>query len=359
MRRNQPKYQHIYDQLKQRLDDGWWPVGHQLPSELSLAKEFQASYMTVRQAVRLLVDEGRVLRVQGRGTFVSEPSRLAKSATIGLMLPEKWVDADPYNLPALTSGYIEEASRRGLHVDVSVRTDAASDAARLHNLGIKAVTTVLSGTGDLDELHALLDRELAVVSVNYSGRRRVPTVTADNFGGSWAAACHLIAAGHREIAFLTPADKDFDTTQRLSGIEQAMKGSSHNVQVHTARGKHLEETGYELGQRLLKAHRLPTAVMAACDLVALGALRAFTEAGLRIPHDISIVGFGDIGPSAFLTPSLTTVSVPMEEIGRQAAKALINRMNGVPQADVTVPCNLVIRESSGPPPQARQLKAAR
>lgn len=352
MRRNQPKYQRIYEQIKRRLDDGTWPVGHQLPSELTLAKDFGASYMTVRQAVRILVEQGRVLRVQGRGTFVSDVSVEEARPTIGLMLPNGWHSIDPFYYPPLVGGFVEEAERKGHAVHIFERQGTAADYVRIQDSQVKAVATVLVSEKDLEEVHELVDRGVSVVAVNYYGRRRVPSVSPDNFGGSWAATRHLISNGHRDIVYLMGPEDSFDAAERLAGVEQALKEATHSVRVHTLSGGFFEESGYDRGRRLVKEQRLPTAVMTASDVAAVGLMRALQEAGVSVPNEVSVVGFGDFRLAAYLTPSLTTVALPLAEVGRRAAEALLNRIRGVPQANMTVPCGLVLRESLGPPRSA-------
>jgi len=119
------------------------------------------------------------------------------------------------------------------------------------------------------------------------------------------------------------------------------------------------QAGYPVMKRLLEKTRDFTAVFAYNDLSAIGAIRALTDVGLRVPQDVSVVGFDDIPTAAFYSPSLTTVRQPLRDMGQIAASTLLGRLNEStePPATIAVEPELIVRESTGPAPKA--LKTAR
>jgi LacI family transcriptional regulator len=121
------------------------------------------------------------------------------------------------------------------------------------------------------------------------------------------------------------------------------------------------EIGYEPMKQLLNTTRDFTAIFCFNDIAAIGAIRALTEAGLRIPHDVSVVGFDDIQSAAFCTPSLTTVRQPLNEMGKRGARILLERIANPEKteliAEVVMQPELVVRESTGPANQFEEIRA--
>ncbi|GKQ37063.1 LacI family DNA-binding transcriptional regulator [Streptomyces sp. A012304] len=162
-------------------------------------------------------------------------------------------------------------------------------------------------------------------------RGEVPatTVDYDNEGGAYAMASHVLSAGHRRILVL-PGPGEFTTAQgRLDGARRAFEAYGVPFDPGLVRhGSYSYEHGYAAVERAL--HETPdfTAVLAGTDVVAAGALQALRAAGLRVPDDVSIVGYDDIPLASQLTPQLTTVHVPYEEMGRVALRAVADRREG-------------------------------
>ncbi len=172
-------------------------------------------------------------------------------------------------------------------------------------------------------------------------------VDYDNRGGAFQATAHLLTAGHRRVLFLggTPGFSSAD--ERRLGHQDALR--AHDVpyaEEMDISGDYTRKSGYLNTREALRAGVKFTAVFAASDTVALGSLAALREAGLRIPRDVSVVGFDDVPFATDLTPPLTTVRVPYEELGRTAVRLALERDVGLASDDhVVLSTQLVIRDS--------------
>lgn len=173
-------------------------------------------------------------------------------------------------------------------------------------------------------------------------------VSIDNVSAAEIATQHLIKLGRRRIAHITGMLTITDACDRLAGYQNALQAAGLPVQDELiAEGMFNYESGYAAMQRLLP--RRPDAVFAANDMTAAGALAAVREAGLRVPDDLSIVGFDDVDVALQTTPPLTTVRQPIRTKGEMAARLLVDLINGkfaAPQ-HIILPTELVIRQSCG------------
>lgn len=187
----------------------------------------------------------------------------------------------------------------------------------------------------------------------------VPTrsVSYDNEGGAFAITSHLLAHGHRRIAYVGGPDRLSTHTFRLAGHRRALE--QHGVPwddglVHV--GQFGAEFGHATLTALLREGLDATAVFAANDAVAVGVYEAAEEAGISIPGDLSVVGYDDVPVATQLRPRLSTVSVPLEELGRRAAELCVAEP-GALDADATVGTHLVLRDSVAAPRTTGPLRA--
>ncbi len=182
------------------------------------------------------------------------------------------------------------------------------------------------------------------------------TVTADNQAGAREAVQHFVALGHRKIAYLySPHRMNTAQRERLVGYREAMQNAGliplpwEAVRVRPERS----EEGREAADELLRTPDgdAVTAIIAATDSTAMGVLRALYDAGKSVPDQVAVMGFGGAFTAAYLQPPLTTVALPMRDIGAQAAKLLLKRIEGDMEEPrrVILPTELVVRASSGVP----------
>jgi DNA-binding LacI/PurR family transcriptional regulator len=177
------------------------------------------------------------------------------------------------------------------------------------------------------------------------------SVMIDNLDASLEATRHLVGLGHRRIAYLGDRYGHQSDTERFSGYRGAMEeaglGFSPELVVH---GDGKPEGGEYAMAQILALENRPTAVFCYNDLSALGAMRAIRAHGLRIPEDISVVGFDDLYISQYLDPPLTTVSQPMPQMGRMAMETLLRIFDGADSPhNLRVKGHLIVRESTAGP----------
>jgi len=201
-------------------------------------------------------------------------------------------------------------------------------------------------------------REIPVVGI---GLRTTPMVTdlatVDTRLGARQAVQYLIGLGHRRIAYF---GSDSMALGRLAAYREIL--AEHGITADpalTQLGGVDRPAGYAAAQRVLALADPPTAIFAANDTVAFGAIQAAASLGIRVPDDLSVIGFDDIDLASFAIPPLTTVAQRMSQLGEAAITLLMNRLNGVapdgePQ-EVVLDSHLVIRDSCAPPPDRRQL----
>jgi LacI family transcriptional regulator, galactose operon repressor len=191
-----------------------------------------------------------------------------------------------------------------------------------------------------------------VVFLNAAARGRgSPSIRVDNSGGAYAMTRHLLSLGHRGIAFVTGPAGNHDASERLRGFRKALRSRPGAMALEIP-GDFREEAGYWAATRVLAGRPSPTAVFAANDAMAIGLLAAFRERRVRVPEDIAIAGFDDIPIARFIAPPLTTVRVPIAELGRRGTARLLQALDGGPRArrgEEVLPTVLVVRASCGSP----------
>lgn len=177
----------------------------------------------------------------------------------------------------------------------------------------------------------------------------VPLVQVDNWLGARLATEHLLSLGHVRIAHVTGALELGISHERIAGYREALAAAGVEASDSLiATGTFTEAGGYEATRELLARDVVPTAIFAANDLSAIGALNAIVESGRRVPHDVSVIGFDDLRLAAFTIPALTTIRQPAQEIGARATDLLLELTSGgdVEQLHYLLPPELIVREST-------------
>jgi LacI family transcriptional regulator len=202
-----------------------------------------------------------------------------------------------------------------------------------------------------------LEHPLMVPAVAVAGHHRVPGVTnvvLDHLTAAEQGLRHLYDLGHRNLAFMRGQPYSSDSASRWESTVKVAKdlGLVIRPELTIQLDKDLTspEISYPIVQQLLTHHRNFTALLSFNDMAAMGAVRALHDAGLRVPEDVSVVGFDDIPSAAFQTPSLTTIRQPLHEMGRRAAELLLERIcsEAAGPARVAIKPQLIVRESTGP-----------
>ncbi|MBP7002528.1 MAG: LacI family DNA-binding transcriptional regulator [Amaricoccus sp.] len=180
----------------------------------------------------------------------------------------------------------------------------------------------------------------------------LPSVTPAEFLGGHAATMALVRAGHRRIAHIAGQSWTDASRDRLKGYRRALAEHGIGFDPELVRPGNWEPpTGYQHTRDLMALADPPTAIFVANDMMAVGAYDALKELGLRIPQDVSVVGYDDREIAQFMRPPLTTVTLPHYEMGRQAVEVLAEGLRrGGAQPQIKVECTLVERQSVAPPP---------
>ena len=169
----------------------------------------------------------------------------------------------------------------------------------------------------------------------------------DNEYGAYLAVHHLIELGHRKIAFISGPANNIDAAERLAGYTRALAEAQIALDDHLiVEGNYHEASGMLAMNRLFETHQQFTAVFAANDLSAYGARLALYRKGIRVPDDISLVGFDGLPGSSYTTPPLTTIRQPLYDIGRIATQALLRIINGEDTRSEVPPLELIVRETT-------------
>ena len=321
-----------------------------------------------------ILEAARSLRFTPSGAARSLITR--RTDTIGALLP----DLHGEYFSELIRGIDQAARARGLHLLVSSshgNADEAAAALRAMNGRVDGLL-VMSPHADADFLSDNLPGSLPAVLINTAvdspGHAQF---AVDNFGGAEAMTRHLATSGRKRIAFIGGPDGNHEAAERLrgyrAGLANAQKQAKKSVKdAQRAEllfdGDFSEASGWLAGRRMVQAKQRPDAVFAANDMMAVGCLAALAEAGLRVPDDIAVGGFDDIPIARYVTPSLTTIRVPIAALGAAAMDALFralgqaggksaDRQPGLPAmpepVSVVMPVELVVRSSCGTGPPTR------
>lgn len=249
-----------------------------------------------------------------------------------------------------------KAGTHGLHCFLcqshSLPEEIEKDVMTLREYRVDGLVIVPSSSGAKPEIYqsllhqkmpfVLLDVPVTGVKTHFVGN--------DNVGAGRLAAEHLLALGHRRIAFVEGYHENLGSAERLQGYRQALKNAGIDADPALVVGDGFEfETGREAVCTLLDANVEFTALIASSDYVALGAIQELARVGVQVPTEVSVVGCGNVEVSAMVTPALTTVDQQPEEIGTRAMELLIGQIEGNIKRvrRVLVKPKLVMRGSTG------------
>jgi GntR family transcriptional regulator of arabinose operon len=351
-----PNAPHLHIQvaslLKERIRSGAWSEGTTLPSEKELCAEFDVARGTIRQALQTLENEGYLLREQGRGTFVhmAEINYSAlRSRRLAFVVPY----VRDSSIPTILVGFQQVAEEAGFSVIFNhVNNDQAQQERVIlklideHVAGIALYPVNSENISLVEKLNntgfpiVLIDRYLRGLSTDY--------VMTDHFDGSIRGTHYLFNLGHKRVGFVTWLSPAVSMEHRYLGYRQAL--SERGVAFDERLICHVE--GYPVIdltplQKYLSGPNRPTAVVAANDQIAIGLYRAASSLSLKVPQDLSVIGYDNLDVTAHLEPPLTTISQPFSSIGQVAADLLLRRIKGERGyfEQITLRPELVVRES--------------
>lgn len=298
----------------------------------------------VRSRVLAVADE---LRYSPHHAARSLSSR--RTHTIGVVLPDLYGEF----FSELVRGIDLVARDRGLHLLVSSyhgHPEEQASALRAMRGRVDGLLVMSPHAGNIDFLSENLATLPAVLINSQPSESKHIAFGIDNYGGARTMTAHLIAAGHRRIAFIAGPPNNFDAFERLRGYRDAVLEADAMAQLWVLPGDFSEASGHRAGQMLLESAERPDAVFAANDMMALGCLFALNHGGLRVPDQIALAGFDDIPIARYVVPPLTTMRVNIPELGAHAMRLLLDLQNGENVDDRLAPMvpELIVRESSRP-----------
>ena len=307
----------------------------------------------------------RVLRVIREHNYVPQAAARnlasARTNTIGLLIPRSaaFTLADPYI--ALMIRSISEASRQqGYFLLLAMLTADMEPGFYDRLLRGRHFDGVIMFSSDIDDpiLPLLIkDGNPLVLIGRHPYFHNVTSVDVENREGSREAVAHLIALGHRRIGLINGQLEMEAAQARRDGYKQALLEAGVPIEPELmVDGRYSEAVAHNCTLQLLELQGPPTAIFAASDAMALGALRAIQHRGRRVPDDIAVVGFDDLPLAANATPPISSVHQPVPDMGAHAVRLVIEQMRGEgPVGSVILPARLVVRQSSGGPVAASPL----
>jgi len=301
----------------------------------------------VRPATRARVEEA-IKQLRYRPSTAARSLVTRRSRTIGLIT----TGAPDYGPSSTSLGFNEAARKARYLVSISSMLDVEPASMRssvelLLAQNVEAIVLIAAHRGALEAIQGI---ELGVpfVAVEPSGRVGFHSVSINQYQGAYDATKHLIELGHREIVHVAGPEWSMDGIERVRGWRAAL--SEHKlVAVEPIVGDWSPASGFAIGQHLARSRGF-TAVFAANDQMALGISHAFQQAGIRVPADVSIIGFDDIPESEHFTPPLTTVRQDFAELGRTVMSSLLALIvDGELESTPHPVPEIVVRESTAPP----------
>jgi LacI family transcriptional regulator len=247
----------------------------------------------------------------------------------------------------MAAGAEAEARRRGYYLMIGSVEPGDNEAGYLRLMLERRVEGLIVARPSVPLSAEALSAGIPVVAVGIGAHADVTVVDVDNRQGGCDATKHLLDRGHRRIATIVGPAPWPSAASRLDGYRDALQRAGAQELVEHADGWGLDE-GFAAASRLLERDAGFTALFAHSDLIALGAIRRLREGGLRIPDDVSVVGYDDLPVAAYVEPALTTVHQPMHEVGVVAAGLLLDQLAGgapLPVAAHLLPARLVVRQS--------------
>lgn len=279
--------------------------------------------------------------------LVARSLRNQRTLTIGILVPEL---GDGYHTQVM-SGIGDQLIMAGYFYFTAHHRHKRSL--------IEDYTRMLIGRGaqGIIAIDTLLEHPIPIPVVAVAGHRHIEGVTnvfIDHVRAAELALNHLYLLGHRKIAFMRGQPFSSDSDERWKSLVTVAATLGIEIKpelvISLDRDTQSPELGYPVVQQLMASRQPFTALVAFNDISAIGAIRALQDFNLRVPKDVSVIGFDDIKAAAFTLPRLTTINQPLEEIGRIATQSLLNRIHNTmpPRDEIMVEPQLVVRESTGP-----------
>ncbi len=361
-----PLYMQVYESLLGRIKDGTYPAAALLPSERELSVIFSVDRLTVRRALEMLAGEGLVEKKAGLGTWVKEPppgpGSVGGVRTIVFALPESVSRIDRITEPCISAlffGIEHELAQNEFQLTYTTLGEDQELSGLLRGDQVAGIMFVSQMPPRV--LKEARREGMAAVVVNHYDPY-FPSILPDRETGSFQAVTHLVDLGHRRIAFISGIPSYLSSRANYDGYRRALMEAELDWKDQPfAQGDWTFDGGYRAMTAILESEGpAPTALFAANDMSALGAIEAVREAGLEVPGDMSVVGFDDVEQCRQVSPRLTTVRMDTDLMARAACQKLLYTIDSgqVHSVKIIVPAPLIVRESTAPVPRDTENQAS-
>ncbi len=340
-----PKYLKIIHYIINYIQNKNLKVGDRVLSENEISKLFKVTKVTASRALNELVNEGILYRVQGKGSFFAGFKRKISNIIVFFPIASYY---DPYFTGPLLDNFFHSIDNNSLNLSMYYFKDneKIKEVQNLENCKVIVVGAFKKGEGLSEDL--LNKINIPVIYLSSHPEVSVSYIAFDNKNGAKKAVEYLIKMGHRKIAYFSAEDKqNISNEERKLGYIEALEENKIKEKI-ILKGNYTEESGYKLAKSILKMKNKPTAILCANDLMAIGAIHCFEEMGIKVPDDISIIGFGNYKISKFVRIPLTTVSLPVEEMGKKLAELVMKKLkekDSIKNEKIILPTELIIRKS--------------
>lgn len=341
---NLPKYKIVEQAIVKAIEDK--KILDKLPGERTLATEFGFSYMTVRKAVNNLVNRGVLYKVPSKGAFVSTEQASYSTSTIGYFLDKriKLGISSPY-YSMIYNAIEKEAAVHGY----TVLYFSDTDSERLDKVLKKVDGVIATCFPHNESMIAHMKKQLPVVVIDNAPQDpTIPSVVIDNFTADYSTVQYLHQLGHQRIAFMTGLTDSDVGRNRLKGYKQGLVDLGlANESSLIYQGNYSFESGVDGADYFLSLEVLPDAIICANDSMALGAIQRLKASNICIPEDISIIGFDNIQVASQVSPALTTIAAPTEEIALHAFTMLKQQIDAKPMTymHLSLSAHMIKRDS--------------
>jgi DNA-binding LacI/PurR family transcriptional regulator len=333
---------------------------HKSPNIYEIAKKANVSHMTVSRAFNNPELVNKITRkkifeianeLNYRPSIIARSMRTNRTNAIGLILP---TIINPF-FPEIVKG-VDDYSRKNSYNVILVNTDddyknEISSLEMFINRKIDGIilSVITGGQKDKEFLTKIIKRKIPVVLID----RFIPDINCsyvitDNFKAAYDATSYLIRLGHKKISVISSPQKIKIFQDRLKGYKKALKDNAIEYnENYIAEGEESVHGGYNSMKEVLAKNNNITAIFAMCDFMAFGVYKYCKENNIKIPDNLSVIGFDDIFTSALISPSLTTMAQQKYKIGYNAAKILINsiKKNEFPKKQIILQAPLIERDS--------------
>ncbi len=349
-----PFYIQIADLIEYEIISGAFPSGSQIPSENTLVKKYGVCRATIRQAFQKLVDRGLLVKIRGRGTFVThnwgtvEEIRVPENKLIAFLMRDSAGGVQPELIKSVSSAAFHAGYSLTVNNTGNSLEQALKYIQRIANQSVKGIVFRPLALSPFDEVNFRICEEIQ--------KRRIPFVfidipvkdvpvsciRSDNYQGGKFIGEMLREYGHRDVCVLLDCVNP-TTDRRIEGLEKGLRQSASVVHYY----KEIEGDFERKILKSLKGVKAPTAFFCIHDLIARQLLGFLRKQGIRVPDDISVAGFDDLDFSELLNPPLTTIHQNLDRIGQDAVRVLLRTIENPARqpSEILIPVQLIERES--------------